>query len=79
VDALPVTDVGKPYKLGLRARAAERVVAERLASVVGVQDTAGQVEDGEVVVAVTVDAIAAETVRSELARFAVKSRVEVAS
>lgn len=79
VDTLPVTDVGKPYKLELRVRAAERVVAERLASVVGVQDTTGQVEDGEVVVAVTADATAAETVRSELARFAVKYRMEVAS
>lgn len=54
VDALPVTAVGKPYKLALRADAARRVAGEALSGVVGVAHVDGLVEDGAVIVVVSV-------------------------
>lgn len=54
VDALPVTDVGKPYKLALRADAARRVAARALIEVDGVEHIEGTVEDGAVVITVSV-------------------------
>ncbi|MGW0172526.1 acyl-CoA synthetase [Rhodococcus sp. NPDC003322] len=53
-DALPVTDVGKPYKPALRADAARRVAALALRDIAGVEDVQSVIEDGAVVVAVTV-------------------------
>ena len=48
LDPLPVTAVGKPYKLALRADATRRAVADALAGFPGTQvDTA--IEDGAVV------------------------------
>jgi fatty-acyl-CoA synthase len=53
LDALPVTAVGKPYKLALRADATRRVVADALAEVAHTEiETA--IEDGSVVTTVTV-------------------------
>lgn len=79
VDALPVTDVGKPYKLELRARAAQRVVAERLEGVDGASDVAATVEGGAVVVIVAVRPDQDEAVRRELDRFALDYRLEAGS
>ena len=58
IEALPVTDVGKPYKLALRADATRRAVEAALDGVVGVTGVEAVVEDGAVVavVAVTTDA-----------------------
>ncbi|MPR00026.1 acyl-CoA synthetase [Modestobacter sp. I12A-02628] len=75
---LPVTDVGKPYKLPLRAHAAGQALAEALADLPGVVGTEGAVEDGTVVVTVTVaaDRDTAE-VTAVLEQFTVRARVEV--
>jgi fatty-acyl-CoA synthase len=52
VDALPVTAVGKPYKLGLRAEAARTAISEALG---GAHAVEAEVDDGSIVVTVTVD------------------------
>ncbi|WP_370501405.1 acyl-CoA synthetase [Mycolicibacterium sp. jd] len=54
IDALPVTAVGKPYKLSLRAGAARRAIAEALAGTVGVDGVDAAVDDGSVTVTITV-------------------------
>jgi fatty-acyl-CoA synthase len=70
VDMLPVTAVGKPYKLGLRADAARTAISEALG---GVHVVDAAVDDGSIVVSVTVepgtdtDAIAATLGRYALA------------
>ncbi|QSE95598.1 acyl-CoA synthetase [Rhodococcus pseudokoreensis] len=54
IDALPVTDVGKPYKLALRADAARRVAEDAVVGVAGVEKSVhAVVEGGTVVVLVT--------------------------
>jgi fatty-acyl-CoA synthase len=53
VDALPVTAVGKPYKLGLRADAARDAMDEALEGVVGVDAVEARVDDGSIVITVT--------------------------
>jgi fatty-acyl-CoA synthase len=55
VGALPVTAVGKPYKLGLRADAARTAISEALAGAVGVHAVDASVDDGSIVVTVTAD------------------------
>ena len=79
VDALPVTDVGKPYKVELRARATERALASRLAEVPGVTRVSAAIEDGEIVVTVVVGSEGAAAVEAVLGRFAVSYRCEAAS
>ncbi len=78
VDALPVTDVGKPYKLGLRADATRRELADALASTTGIDSVLASVEDGTVVATVTVapscDAAAVESI---LRRYALTWKVVV--
>jgi fatty-acyl-CoA synthase len=56
VDALPLTSVGKPFKLPLRADAARRAVEAALAEVPGVDTVSADVADGGVVVTVAGDA-----------------------
>ncbi|HWJ81191.1 MAG TPA: acyl-CoA synthetase [Nocardioides sp.] len=76
VDALPVTDVGKPYKLALRADAARRAVQEALADLEGVTDVEGVVGDGSVRVVVhTVSGADPVAVRKRLADFAIATEV----
>ena len=53
VDALPVTAVGKPFKLGLRANAAQHAIEEALEDVVGVHAVEARVDDGSIIVTVT--------------------------
>ena len=73
IDALPITAVGKPYKLGLRADAARLAVEEALAEAGGVVGVDATVDDGAVVVAVTVDAEAdTEAITATLDRFALR-------
>ncbi|MFE4500950.1 acyl-CoA synthetase [Rhodococcus sp. NPDC056743] len=77
VDALPVTDVGKPYKLALRADATGQVAARVLDHVAGVVDVAGLVEDGDVIVAVTLESDGdAAGVKSVLDGYPLAWRVE---
>ncbi|MEV8441682.1 acyl-CoA synthetase [Actinosynnema sp. NPDC051121] len=76
LDALPVTDVGKPYKLPLRVDATRRAIGGALAGLAGVEVDA-VIEDGTVVVTVTVPSGADESaVQDLLGRFAIASRVE---
>jgi fatty-acyl-CoA synthase len=53
VEALPVTAVGKPFKLGLRANAAQHAIEEALEDVVGVHAVEARVDDGSIIVTVT--------------------------
>ncbi|WP_372669231.1 acyl-CoA synthetase [Amycolatopsis kentuckyensis] len=78
LDALPLTDLGKPYKPALRADATRRELAEALAGVPGVLDVETEVDDGAVVAVVrtTGDGSA---VKAVLGRYAVGWRVAGAS
>ena len=58
LDALPVTDIGKPYKVPLRAIAAEHALTETLAEQPGVLDVSGQVADGTPIVLINLDSSA---------------------
>ncbi|SDC08862.1 fatty-acyl-CoA synthase [Mycolicibacterium neoaurum] len=58
IDAIPVTDVGKPYKVPLRAIAAERAVAEALSDHAGVLNVRGTVDAGLPVVMIDLAATA---------------------
>jgi fatty-acyl-CoA synthase len=72
LEALPVTDVGKPYKLALRARATEEAVTTALSSVGGVAAISAAVVDGSVVASIDLDDPAAESpVSTVLNRFAI--------
>ncbi|MEE2058016.1 acyl-CoA synthetase [Rhodococcus artemisiae] len=76
VDALPVTDVGKPYKLALRADAARRVAARALIEVDDVEHIEGTVEDGAVVITVSVGVGSDESaVRSALDAYPIIWRI----
>jgi fatty-acyl-CoA synthase len=71
VDALPVTAVGKPYKLALRADAARTAIEEALAATVGVHTVDASVDDGSIVVTVTVDSgVDADAIADTLGRYA---------
>ncbi|MDX3192510.1 acyl-CoA synthetase [Streptomyces sp. MN03-5084-2B] len=75
LDALPVTDVGKPYKLALRADATRRAIAEALAPFDGATVDA-VIEDGTVVAAVTLPSEVDEPkVAAALARYTVPTRL----
>ncbi|WP_330257657.1 acyl-CoA synthetase [Nocardia sp. NBC_00565] len=78
LDALPVTDVGKPYKLGLRADATRRELLEALAVVDTVRSVSAAVEDGMVVASVELDPSADEqAVEGILGRYAITWKVVV--
>lgn len=73
VDALPITAVGKPYKLGLRADAARSAIEEALAGNVGVVGIDGTVDDGAVVITVNVGSDAdIEAITATLDRYALR-------
>ncbi|GAB0104134.1 hypothetical protein JMUB6875_31080 [Nocardia sp. JMUB6875] len=78
LDALPVTDVGKPYKLGLRADATRRELLDAFAETAGVAGIAAAVEDGAIVATVVLDPdadpAAAEAI---LGRYAIDAKIEV--
>ncbi|MBF6174965.1 acyl-CoA synthetase [Nocardia blacklockiae] len=78
LDALPVTDVGKPYKLGLRADATRRELLDALATISGICGVNAVVDDGTIVATVTVapdaDRTAAE---ATLGRYAIDWKLEV--
>lgn len=73
IDAIPVTAVGKPFKLPLRADAARRAITDALTGLPGVVEVEAAVDDGTVAVTVVVgtgtdtDAIAATLGRYALA------------
>ncbi|MCX8561368.1 acyl-CoA synthetase [Mycolicibacterium mucogenicum] len=71
IDAIPVTAVGKPFKLPLRADAARGAVADALTGAPGIVDVEGAVDDGSVAVAVIVDAEAdTDAIAATLGRYA---------
>jgi fatty-acyl-CoA synthase len=77
VDAIPLTEVGKPFKPPLRAEAARQAVSEALRHLAGVTDVHGLVEDGGVVAVVLVtEAVDEIEVKQTLDRFAVTWRLE---
>ncbi|MBM9504384.1 acyl-CoA synthetase [Actinacidiphila acididurans] len=79
LQALPVTDVGKPYKLELRRLAALARFTAELRDVPGVRAVDAEIVDGAVLTSVTVDGAQAEAKAGEvLARFAVAYRIQVA-
>jgi fatty-acyl-CoA synthase len=71
-ESLPVTDVGKPYKLALRADATRAAVVDALAGVAGVTAVDADVDGGEITVTIHagpgLDEVA---VKEQLDRFAV--------
>jgi acyl-CoA synthetase (AMP-forming)/AMP-acid ligase II len=78
LEALPATDVGKPYKPALRAEATRDAVAAALARIEGVADIRGLVEDGLVVAEIEVeDALQEATVKDALGRYAIAWRLVV--
>jgi fatty-acyl-CoA synthase len=80
LEALPVTAVGKPYKLPLRADAAHIAARDALAGHVGIETVAAAVEDGSPVVTVILNPSAnREAVEATLGRYAMASRLEEAS
>jgi fatty-acyl-CoA synthase len=77
IDALPITAVGKPYKLGLRADAARSAIEDALADAAGVDNVDATVDDGAVVVTVTVDAGAdTEAITATLDRYALRCDIK---
>ncbi len=71
VEALPVTAVGKPFKLGLRANAAQHAIEEALEDVVGVHAVEARVDDGSIIVTVTAGLEAdLEAIDATLGRYA---------
>ena len=80
LDALPVTDVGKPYKLALRADATRRELLAALGEIAGVHDIEAAVEDGSVVATVEVSRSADEAaVKALLDRYAIEWTVAATS
>jgi fatty-acyl-CoA synthase len=78
LDSLPVTDVGKPYKLRLRADATQRELSSALAEIDHVQAVHVAVDDGSVVATVEVSSPADEaTVQPILDRYPVAWKVVV--
>ncbi|MFF4544668.1 AMP-binding protein [Streptomyces sp. NPDC001406] len=79
LDALPVTAVGKPYKLALRADATRRVLTEVLGDIEDVTEVSADAESGAVTVTVTLRAPAGAGVMAEVERrvghFAVPCRI----
>lgn len=76
VDALPVTAIGKPHKLPLRADAARVALRHALTGIGGVHAVEAGVEDGSVTAMVTVDADAdAAAVQTILDCYAVTARI----
>lgn len=71
IDALPVTAVGKPYKLSLRADAARIAVEEALNGNVGVDGVDAIINDGSIVVTVITNTAAdREAISATLGRYA---------
>ncbi len=78
LDALPVTDVGKPYKLGLRADATRRELLDALAAISSVSGVTAAVEDGAIAATVEVDSDAdRDGVEAILSRYAIDAKIQV--
>lgn len=75
IDAIPVTAVGKPYKLPLRAEAARTAIADALAANGDVEVSAGE-ENGDTVVTITINNPAdRQPVEAVLDRYTITYRI----
>jgi fatty-acyl-CoA synthase len=80
VEALPITAVGKPFKLPLRADAARTAAADALAGHAGIDSIVAVVEDGSPVVTITLTSSAdRQAVEDTLGLYSITSRLEDAS
>jgi fatty-acyl-CoA synthase len=80
IDTLPVTAVGKLYKLPLRADAAYAAATDALADHAGIESIATVVEDGSPVVTVTLNLCADRAaVEDTLGRYPMSTRLEQTS
>lgn len=80
LDALPLTAVGKPYKLALRAAATRDAVTAELADLDAVTGLDAVIEDGSVVAVVSVTSgNVAETVAARLGAYALTWRIATRS
>jgi fatty-acyl-CoA synthase len=71
IDALPITAIGKPYKLSLRADAARMAIEEALTGTAGVDGVDAIINDGSIVVTViTTTAADAEAIAATIGRYA---------
>jgi fatty-acyl-CoA synthase len=78
LDTLPVTPVGKHFKPALRAEATRAAVADAIRGMPTVTGVRGELEDGAVVVIVSLTRGADETpVKEALDRFAITWRLEL--
>ncbi|MCX2747527.1 acyl-CoA synthetase [Arthrobacter sp. MI7-26] len=75
VDQLPVTAVGKPYKLALRADATREALREALREMAAVHAVEADIEDGAIVVTVTADEASHTAVKHALGEYGVRWRV----
>ena len=80
LDALPVTSVGKPYKVALRADAARVELRDALATIAGLHDVEITVEGSSIVAVVKVSPAADEAaIRAIIGRYPIESRLELLS
>jgi fatty-acyl-CoA synthase len=78
IDTIPMTAVGKTYKLPLRADATRAVIQAALADRPGIDEVEATVDDGTVAVTVTLDPCAdVGSVRAVLDRYAIAYDVKV--
>ncbi|MER6590873.1 acyl-CoA synthetase [Micromonospora purpureochromogenes] len=79
LDELPVTAVGKLYKLRLRADAAHRELRAALDEVAGVHDIEATIEGSSIVATVKISTSAEDAVKAILGRYAIEWRLVVVS
>ncbi|MET0916037.1 MAG: acyl-CoA synthetase [Jiangellaceae bacterium] len=75
IDQLPVTAVGKPYKLALRADATRVALSETLREIAAVHAVEADIEDGTIVVTVSADEAAHAAVERALDEYGVRWRI----
>jgi fatty-acyl-CoA synthase len=76
LDALPLTSVGKPYKVRLRADATRRAVTEALSALPGRVDVDAVEQDGAVVVSLSAHGVDRAAVERALADYTIPYRWE---
>jgi fatty-acyl-CoA synthase len=78
-DALPVTEVGKPYKLALQADATRQELTEALRGIAGIHGVDVQIDDGSIFATTTIerDADSIMEVQAVLDQYPIRSTVTV--
>jgi fatty-acyl-CoA synthase len=75
VDRLPVTAVGKPYKLALRADATRAALSEALREIAAVHAVEADIEEGTIAVTVSADKASHAAVERALDAYGVRWRI----